>query len=108
VEVINSEGHLYLGMMWKSTKALDLRRDSRCTVHSAVINRDGSEGDFKLPGRANEITDLEVRRRYVNVVYEKIGMRLEDPEYHLFSIDIQTAAFIGFQDGGTQQVSRET
>ena len=32
VEVIFADGQLYLGMMWRSKKALDLLRDSRCTA----------------------------------------------------------------------------
>ena len=62
VEPLFTDGHLYLGMMWRSSKALDLLRDPRCTVHSATSNRDGSEGDFKVYGRAEAIHDLEMRR----------------------------------------------
>ena len=36
VEPLIADGHLYLGMMWQSRKALDLLRDPRCTVHSVV------------------------------------------------------------------------
>ncbi len=31
VEALIAGGHLYLGMMWQSRKALDLLRDPRCT-----------------------------------------------------------------------------
>lgn len=68
VEVVFTEGQLCLGMMWHSKKALDLLRDPRCTVHSATSNRDGSQGDFKMFGRAVEVTDLEVRGRYSDAV----------------------------------------
>src|SRR5207237_6827688 len=44
-------GELLLGMMWQSRKARDLLRDPRIVVHSAVSNKDGTEGDFKLYGR---------------------------------------------------------
>src|SRR2546427_5275143 len=57
VEPFINDGHLYLGMMWQSRKALDLLRDPRCTVHSSISNRDGTEGEFKLYGRALEIQD---------------------------------------------------
>ncbi len=98
VEVIFTEGQLYLGMMWRSKKALDLLRDPRCTIHSATSDRDGSQGDFKLFGRAVEVNDLEVRRRYCDAVYEKIEWKPEEPEFHLFSIDIESAALIEFKD----------
>ena len=99
VEPLIAEGHLYLGMMWQSQKALDLLRDPRCTVHSTVSDRDGGEGEFKIYGRAVDVQDLEMRSRYADASYEKIGFRPEEPEYHLFSIDIESAAYAVIRDG---------
>ena len=99
VEPLITDGHLYLGMMWRSRKALDLLRDPRCTVHSTISDRDGSEGEFKVYGRAVEILDLEIRRRFCDVLHEKIGFKPEEPEYHLFSVDIESATFAVIQDG---------
>ncbi|MCH8897482.1 MAG: pyridoxamine 5'-phosphate oxidase family protein [Chloroflexi bacterium] len=97
VEVIIVDGHLYLGMMWQSMKALDLQRDPRCTVHSTVCNKDGSEGEVKLYGNSVEIHSLDRRSRFCDAVFAKIGWRPEEPEFHLFSIDIETAAYVGFE-----------
>ena len=36
VESLFTDGHLYLGMMWRSLKARDLLRDPRCTVHMST------------------------------------------------------------------------
>ena len=99
VEALIADGHLYLGMMWQSRKALDLLRDPRCTVHSTVIDRDGSEGEFKVYGRAVDVQDTEMRRRYGDALYERMGWRPEEPEYHLFSVDIESAAYAIIQDG---------
>ncbi|MCE2463522.1 MAG: pyridoxamine 5'-phosphate oxidase family protein [Dehalococcoidia bacterium] len=99
VEPLIAEGHLYLGMMWQSRKALDLLRDPRCTVHSTVLDRDGSEGEFKVYGRAVDEQDAEMRRRYGDALYGKMGWRPEEPEYHLFSVDIESAAYAIIQDG---------
>jgi len=98
VEILFNGGQLYLGMMWRSKKALDLLRDPRCTVHSSTSDRDGSQGDFKLFGKAVEVNDLEVRRRYCDAVHEKIGWQPEEPEFHLFSIDVESAALVEFKD----------
>jgi len=68
VEPLFADGELYLGMMWQSLKALDLIRDPRCTVHSPTSNHDGSEGDFKVYGRAVEIQDLDTRQRYCDAM----------------------------------------
>ena len=99
VEAYFLDGRLYLGMMWRSRKALDLLRDPRCTVHSVVSKRDGTEGEFKLYGRAVDIRNPEMRGRYADAVYKKIGWRPEESEYHLFSIDIESASFSVIQDG---------
>jgi len=99
VEPLLTMGRLYLGMMWQSRKALDLLRDPRCTVHSTVSDRHGSEGGFKLYGRGLEIRDLEERRLYSEALHEKIGFKLEEPEFHLFAVDIESAAYAVIRDG---------
>ena len=103
VEPCIADGHLYLGMMWQSRKALDLLHDPRCSIHSVVSNRDGSDGEFKLYGHAIYVQDLEMRSRYADALYEQIGWRPEEPEYHLFSIDIHSASFSIIQDGRWQR-----
>jgi hypothetical protein len=92
VEPLIADGHLYLGMMWRSRKALDLLRDPRCSINSVVSNRDAKEGEFKLSGRALDIQDPAMRRSYSDALYEKIGWSPEESEYHLFSIDILAAS----------------
>ena len=99
VEFVITGGKLYLGMIWQSRKALDLLRDPRCSLHSAVSDRNGTEGEFKLYGHAVEIKDLPERRRYSEALYDKIGFKPEEPEYHLFSIDIESASFAAIEDG---------
>ena len=99
VECLIARGHLYLGMMWQSRKALDLLRDSRCSLHNAVSDKSGGEGEFKLYGRAVEVQDLEERKLYSVALYDKIGFMPEEPEYHLFSIDIESASFAMIENG---------
>ena len=55
VEPLFHNGQLYLGMMWRSRKALDLLRDPRCFIHNAVSDRMASEGEFKVYSRALDI-----------------------------------------------------
>lgn len=98
VEPLIFEGQLYLGMMWQSRKALDLLRDPRCAVNSIVSDKEATEDDFRLFGVAVEENDLEVRSRYCEALFEKIGWRPQEPEYHLFAIDILSAASIRFEN----------
>src|SRR5437764_11139431 len=66
VEPTFVDGELMLGMMWQSRKARDLLRDPRLVVHSVVCDREGTEGDFKLYGRAVDVPEPERRERYAD------------------------------------------
>jgi hypothetical protein len=56
-EIDFAEGELWLGSMWRSLKALDLRRDPRFALHSGSEDPPDWRGDAKVAGRAEEITD---------------------------------------------------
>ncbi|HTO52451.1 MAG TPA: hypothetical protein VMR50_03610 [Myxococcota bacterium] len=101
-EVIFCDGEAMLGMMWRSPKALDLLRDARCVLHSTVSKTDGSEGDFKLYGRAVDVRDLAVRKRYCEALFAKTGWQPSEPEFHLFVIDAQAAGFSRYDAGKKQ------
>jgi len=101
VEPLFHEGELMLGMMWKSLKALDLRRDPRCTIHSAVADRTASAGEFKAHGAAIEINEPSVRASYGHALEAKIGFRPEGERWHLFAVRVASAAL--FETGDTSR-----
>ena len=84
---------LLLGMMWESRKARDLLRDARCVLHSCVCNRDGTEGDFKLYGRARDEHDPAIHRAYRAAVRARIDWEPSGP-FHLFAIEVESAGFV--------------
>jgi hypothetical protein len=90
------DGELMLGMMWRSPKALDLVRDPRCVIHSVVADRRGTDGDFKLYGRALDVQEAERRARYRAAIKARIDWEPSEPEYHLFAIDVDSAGFVIF------------
>ncbi|HJP66040.1 MAG TPA: hypothetical protein VKA30_07030 [Actinomycetota bacterium] len=96
-------GHLFLGMMWRSPKALDLLRDPRVTVHSVTVNREGTDGDIKLYGRAIDIQDADLRQVFRQAIKERIDWAPKEPEYHLFALDVERAGTLRF--GGVKQVA---
>ncbi len=98
VETYVVDGELMLGMMWRSRKALDLLADPRLVVHSATSDREGTEGDFKLYGVAVDIADPELRTHYGDATEARIEWRPTGP-FHLFSVDISSAAYIEFGAG---------
>ena len=92
VEPLILDGQLYLGMMWRSMKALDLRRDSRCVVHSIVTGAEATEGDVKVYGRAREVDDDTERERYGAGLWAMIGWR-PSGQFHLFALAIEEVGY---------------
>lgn len=93
------DGELYLGMMWRSRKAVDLSRDPRLVLHNPICTNRGDEVELSVHGTAVEIDDEEVRQRYVRDLPEWVGR-----DFHLFSVDIQNVGLIRYE-GGKQQVT---
>jgi hypothetical protein len=93
------EGELCIGGMWRSMKNLDLVRDPRCLIHSVVANKDGTDGEFKLRGRAIDVVDVPTRGRFADKAFAERGWRPPEP-YHLFTVDIESVAFIQFKASG--------
>ncbi len=52
-----ADGELWIGSMWEARKALDLRRDPRFALHSGSDDPPGWDGDAKLAGVAEEVTN---------------------------------------------------
>ncbi|MCH6554857.1 MAG: pyridoxamine 5'-phosphate oxidase family protein [Acidobacteria bacterium] len=105
VEPFIVEGELYLGIMWRTLKALDLLRDPRCTVHNLIRDRHATEGEFKLHGRARDVQDEVTRDRFCDAVKKKLGWSPKGMKYHLFAIEVESAALFT-ADGNARLVKR--
>jgi len=81
IEASFRDGELWLGMMDQSLKARDLQRDPRLAVHSAMLDPDMAEGDAKIAGRAEEVTDPTTKQA------QTTGGEPPGP-YHLFRVDV--------------------
>jgi hypothetical protein len=89
------QGELLLGMMWQSPKARDLLRDPRCVIHSVVSDKAGTEGDFKLYGRAVVRNGSAIEAPWRATVRERLDWEPPD-RFHLFTIDVEAAGFVVF------------
>jgi len=96
-----ANGHLILGMMWQSRKALDLLRDPRCVLHTCTTDRMGTEGDAKIYARAESVDDPVLRQAYRDAVKQRIDWAPDEPSFHAFSVDVRSAAFITFAEPKT-------
>ena len=97
-EVDFAEGELLLGMMWQSRKALDLARDGRWVVHSVPSDKTNAGGDVKLYGRAVAVSDPDLRSAFREAILARIEWAPDEPGFHLFSLDVESAAYIVFGD----------
>jgi hypothetical protein len=52
-----ADGDLWVGSMWRSMKALDLRRDPRFALHAASQDPPDWQGDAKVAGTMEEVID---------------------------------------------------
>jgi hypothetical protein len=98
-EVDLVDGRLSFGMMWQSHKALDLLRDQRLAVHSVPDGRMNPGGDVKLTGRAIDELDPTFRERYRETLRARIDWAPTEPRFHLFTLDVATAAYLTFGEG---------
>lgn len=91
-------GRLFVSMMWRSRKALDLLRDPRIVVHSVTANRQGTDGDVKIYGRIVDERDPDVRQAFRDAIKARIDWAPDEPNYHCFSVDVEEAGFVRFGD----------
>ena len=91
------EGGLYLGMMWRSRKALDLLHDPRLVLHSTICSSTGSEVEISLTGLAVEVHEPSLRGRYVRAVAERSAW--PESRFHLFAVDIHAAGMVTYSHG---------
>ena len=94
-EIYFADGELLLGMMPGSRKSRDLERDRRITVMTPQCDREAKRGDFKVYGRARDVTDPDVRENYGQTILAAIGWRPDEP-FPLWSVDIESASYISF------------
>jgi len=92
-----ADGELWIGSMWDARKARDLRRDPRFALHSGSDDPPGWDGDAKLAGVAEEITDPERVR-------ERNGEAAANGPSHLFRLDLREVSAVGLDEGRTQLV----
>ena len=82
-EVTLVEDDLWLGSMPDARKALDLRRDPRCALHSNPSDTEMVDGDAKIDAIVVEVTDEPERERVMTLLGGAPGPG------HVFRLDLQ-------------------
>jgi Pyridoxamine 5'-phosphate oxidase len=107
VEPFFWEGDLWFLMLLGSLKARDLLRDPRILVHSIVTDRDGSEGEYKVRGRAVAVDGRDVQERCAAAVAEQLPWEPEAGTFHLFRVDVEDVVVIRWDEAtGDQYLTR--
>jgi hypothetical protein len=107
VEPYLVDGDLMMGVMTGSRKAADLLRDPRLVVHSIVTRWEADEGDVKLYGTAQPVTEPERRNALFQTMTEVHGWDgppsfANDPTYNVYSVAIESAAYVRFKGSSWQ------
>jgi pyridoxamine 5'-phosphate oxidase-like protein len=97
-ELTFKDGEVWMGMMDRSVKALDLLRDPRLAVHSATADAELTMGDAKLSGRAVEETDPETIRRFGSDSAEEHDGAEAPEAFHLFRVDVGEVSLVRIGD----------
>jgi pyridoxamine 5'-phosphate oxidase-like protein len=87
-KLVVHDGYLYFGSMGGSTKALDLRRDPRCSLHTATADKSVSEGDVKFWGLGKELVDDAELERFADETERRMGWRPATGKFHVFLVDL--------------------
>ena len=85
IETTFRDGELWIGSMWQARKARDLQRDPRFALHSGSDEPSEWQGDAKLAGVAEEITEPER------------AVEGDDPS-HLFRLDLREVSTVALNE----------
>ena len=95
------DGHVWLGSMPRSSKGRDLRRDERFALHSAPVDVELTDGDARISGAAEEITDAGLIAEFL----ASLGNPDAPSDAELFRLQLSDASLITVADEKLHVVS---
>lgn len=94
IEPLFALGEVWLGMMDKSLKSTDLRRDGRLALHAATVDKEVKEGDAKLTGEAHLVEDSERQAAFAAAFKERNGYNPGEGPFDLFVVDVREISLL--------------
>ena len=96
IEPLFTDEDVWMGMMPDSLKAADLLRDPRFALHSATVDKNVTDGDAKVAGRARAVaaydeTAFAAFRRAFEIA---TGAPPPDGPFHLFRCDVDEVSIL--------------
>ena len=93
IEPLFTDDELWLGSMPDSRKEADLRRDGRLALHAATADKDVTEGDAKLTGRATVADDDATFEAFLAAFKAKTGYAPEG-RFPVFRVDVESVSML--------------
>jgi hypothetical protein len=97
VEPLIMDDDLWLSMMLKSKKALDLARDERIVLNSIVTGPEPGV-EIKIVGGAIQEHKISVQERYASAAGEQLGWQPVVRRFALFRVEIEGVTYIGYDE----------
>jgi hypothetical protein len=94
IEPLFASGELWLGSMPAARKGADLRRDPRFALHSATADKEVTDGDAKVSGRALLVDDPATAERFVDAFRTETGRAPEPGTFDLFRADLRAVSML--------------
>jgi hypothetical protein len=96
IEPLFTDEDVWLGMMPDSLKAADLLRDPRFALHSATVDKNVSDGDAKVAGRARAVAayDETAFAAFRRAFEAAAGAPPPDGPFHLFRCDVDEISIL--------------
>lgn len=94
------EGDLWIGGMPGTAKFEDLARDPRFTLHTATVDTHVGDGDAKVWGTVEDVSDEALHHRFAEILFAEIGLDVRGQTFeHLFRVNVVGASAVEV-DGG--------
>jgi hypothetical protein len=94
IEPLFADGELWLGMMPGSRKGADLQRDGRFALHNATVDKQVTEGDAKIGGKARPVDTEEGMSRFRQAFERHTGSAPPPGPFTLFRADVQEVSTV--------------
>lgn len=72
-------------------------------MHSIVTGPGGGEGERKLRGTADEVSDERRQRRYAEAVTAALPWTPEVGRFHLFRVDVEDVTYVRYDNASGDQ-----
>ncbi len=94
IELLFAMDELWLGMMLRSRKADDLTRDPRFALHNATTDKQVTNGDARISGRAVAVEDEPTVEQFRQAFQAHTGQSVPAGPFHLFRADVGEISLI--------------